>query len=286
MTTHGFPDLDPAAIAGTRDALHAYALVVGDYPAALRARRKHWWHISLRPSFDGMSTGVIRSKPRGADATDFEMVLDPAHSLVQARCANGQVLSESMRGQPAVELAQRINAFLADNGLDPSLLPTHAPEDEKSTARYSPDVAAQLGMAWRAISTAKEAFKASIPEETSPVMLWPHHFDLAMMWLPGEKIPGQDPADEEQSDKQMNFGFTFGDGGIPEPYFYITAYPLPEAFPSLALPTGTNWHTAGFSGAVLRYSQLLQSADPSAYLLDLWNVLLSAGRQHLITKNT
>ena len=43
------------------------------------------------------------------------------------------------------------------------------------------------------------------------------------------KIPGQDPADEESSDKQMNFGFTFGDEGIPEPYFYITAYPLPDA---------------------------------------------------------
>ena len=115
-------------------------------------------------------------------------------------------------------------------------------------------------------------------------MLWPHHFDLAMMWLPGEKIPGQDPADEEQSDKQMNFGFTFGDGGIAEPYFYITAYPLPEAFPGLTLPAGTRWHTEGFSGAVLLYRDLLNSADPEAYLLDLWNTLLSAGREHMLGK--
>ena len=34
---------------------------------------------------------------------------------------------------------------------------------------------------------------------------------LAMIWLAGEKIPGQDPTDEEYSEKQMNFGFSLGD---------------------------------------------------------------------------
>jgi hypothetical protein len=284
MTKHAFPELDPVAIAATRDALQAYALVVGNYPASLRARRKHWWHISLRPSLEGMTTGVIRSKPRGSQATDFELVIDPAGSQVKLRSANGEALDEALRGQPTSELAHSINAFLAHNGVAPASLPAHEADNETSTAGYSAEVAAQLGAAWRAISTAKESFKAGIPEETSPVMLWPHHFDLAMMWLPGEKIPGQDPADEEQSDKQMNFGFTFGDGGIAEPYFYITAYPLPEAFPGLTLPAGTRWHTEGFSGAVLLYRDLLNSADPEAYLLDLWNTLLSAGREHMLGK--
>jgi hypothetical protein len=35
MTTHRFPDPGPAAIAGTRDALRAYALVLGDKESGL-----------------------------------------------------------------------------------------------------------------------------------------------------------------------------------------------------------------------------------------------------------
>ncbi len=127
-------------------------------------------------------------------------------------------------------------------------------------------------------------FRAGIKEETSPIQLWPHHFDLSMLWLPGEKIEGQDPDNEEYSDKQMNFGFTFGDEGIPEPYFYVTAYPLPDGFPSLELPTGTEWQTEGFSGAVLLYKTLINSSDPHSYLLDLWAGLLSAGRDQMLSE--
>jgi hypothetical protein len=77
-----------------------------------------------------------------------------------------------------------------------------------------------------------------------------------------------------------------GDAGIPEPYFYVTAYPLPQALPKLQLPTGTTWHTEGFSGAVLLYQSLAQHADPGGYLLDLWNILLSEGRNHMLANST
>ena len=133
----------------------------------------------------------------------------------------------------------------------------------------------------RAVAGALNDFRAGITEETGPIQIWPHHFDLAMLWLPGEKIPGQDPADEEMSDKQMNFGFTFGDELIPEAYFYVTAYPSPEAFNHLEMPHGTEWLTEGFTGAVTRYRVLRASEDPQPYLLNLWNGLLIAGREHL-----
>ncbi len=289
MTTkHNYPDLDPGAIAETRDALHAYALVIGDYLATCRPKRKHWWHISLRPSLEGMTSGVVRAssliESAQSEPVDFELELNARRSLVRVRTSTGAERSEQLRGQPPFAIAQTIADFLTSNGLKLSFIPASVSGAEMSTAGYSSEIAAKLAAAWRAISTAKEKFRASIPEETSPVQLWPHHFDLAMMWLPGEKIPGEDPADEEMSDKQMNFGFTFGDTTIAEPYFYITAYPLPDAFPKLPLPKGTTWHTEGFDGAVLTYRALVKSADPEGYLLDLWNGLLSAGRTHMLTK--
>ena len=73
-----------------------------------------------------------------------------------------------------------------------------------------------------------------------------------------------------------------GDDTVPKPYCYVTAYPLPDAFPSLPLPAGTTWRTAGFNGAVLPYHTLIASRDPHGYLLDLWNGLLLAGRRHML----
>ncbi len=52
------------------------------------------------------------------------------------------------------------------------------------------------------------------------------------------------------------------------------------------LRAGTTWHTEGFIGAVLLYRSLAQNADPRGYLLDLWNGLLCAGRNHMFTNTT
>ena len=103
-----------------------------------------------------------------------------------------------------------------------------------------------------------------------------------MLWLPGEKIAGQDPADEEYSDKQMNFGFVLGDAGISEPYFYVTAYPTPDGLGDVPLPAGAQWRTEGFTGAVLLYRDLLHQGDPHTGLLTLWQTLLAAGRERML----
>jgi hypothetical protein len=105
---------------------------------------------------------------------------------------------------------------------------------------------------------------------------------MSMLWLPGEKIEGQDPGNEEYSDKQMNFGFVLGDDSIAEPYFYITAYPLPDALPHTSLPGGSIWQTTPFPGAVLLYESLAAMSNPTDYLLELWHVLLNSGRAHML----
>jgi hypothetical protein len=217
---------------------------------------------------------------------DFELELDLKADRLLAHVAGGGTLSEPLGGRSGRDLASVVASFLSDQGIDSGLVP----EDKKreshdvTTDGYSVDIAASLGTTLRSINAAMSSFRAPIAEETSPIQIFPHHFDLAMLWLPGEKIPGQDPADEESSDKQMNFGFVFGDAGIPEPYFYVTAYPLPDTLPGLDLPDGTIWQSEGFSGAVLLYRRLLEEKDPEQYLLNLWNGLLSAGRQDMLNK--
>lgn len=281
MSTQHLPPLDDPALDHTRDALHAYSRVLGAWLTAFRKKRKHWWHASLRPSLKGLTTGVVHG------GVEFELELNLIENQLQAHTSSGDELVEALRGQPAVELAYNIKHFLIARGVDVHIAPGDGQPGEEAAgaAGYSAECAHTLARVWSAVSRALTEFRAGIREETSPIQLWPHHFDLSMLWLPGDKVPGQDPENEEYADKQLNFGFTLGDQLISEPYFYITAYPLPEAFPDHHLPAGTTWYAEGFSGAVLPYRSLLENEDPSGYLLDLWNGLLCAGRRHM-TANT
>jgi hypothetical protein len=269
-----FPALDPSTLAETREAIHAWARVIGAWASGARRRRKHWWHASLRPSLHGLTTGVVYGP------VDYELEIDLANS--QLRIATSRsVFRERLVGQSAAEIADHVRRILKAAGADEPEQSGESAIGDEAFDDYSAIEANKIHRAFASVAAALEDFRAGIREEKSPIQVWPHHFDLSMIWLPGTKIEGIDPADEEQADKQMNFGFVLGDDGIPEPYLYVTAYPLPEALPEVSLPEGTVWQSEGFSGAVLRYQDLVLMDDPHAYLLDLWHGLLEAGRRHL-----
>ena len=237
VNIRAFPRLDATEIGPTLNAVHAYTQVLGDWLGSSLPKRKHWWQLTVQPSIGGISSGLVQA------GIDFEFELDLAKDRLLGRVAGGEEFSEPLSGRPAKELAELVQGFLLENGIDPELIPADKgrERDTLATPDYSVGIAASLGA----------------------------------------KVAGQDIANEEYADSSMNFGFTFGDEGIPEPYFYITAYPLPDALPDHTLPPGTYWHNEGFSGAVLPYRSLLENSNPADYLVDLWNDLLTAGRKYL-----
>lgn len=73
------------------------------------------------------------------------------------------------------------------------------------------------------------------------VRCWPHHFDIAaLMTLAGEG----------ESAKSIGVGLSPGDASYAEPYYYINAWPSPDATDLDTLALG-HWHTNGWTGAVL-----------------------------------
>ena len=274
MLANRFPQLDPNALAPTRDAMHGYSKILGMWLKHLAPQRKHWWHASLRPSLTGLTTGVIQA------SIDLELELNLRDSLIVVSTSQGQTFSERLRGQSVKQVADQIEDFLLRQGLLQSEVPVR-PDNmtDIDFEHFSPQQAQLMADTLASVSKAMLPLRASIREETSPIQLWPHHFDLSMLWLPGSKIPGQDVNNADYADKQLNFGFGFGDDSIPEPYFYVTAYPLPANLPSLSLPKGTVWQGDGFNGAVLRYADLINQTDtPESYLNELWHSVLSAAR--------
>jgi hypothetical protein len=95
-----------------------------------------------------------------------------------------------------------------------------------------------------------EAMKPGLSGDCSPVLLFPHHFDVSMSWFPSEKL-------------QYTLGFLFGDETIPEPYLYVTAYPEPAEFTNLSLASPAYWQVNGFSGAILKCGDVAHLPDPT-----------------------
>lgn len=109
-------------------------------------------------------------------------------------------------------------------------------------------------------------------DDASPVVTWPHHFDLASLrTLAGE---GEDAC-------SIGIGFSPGDGNVDAPYFYVTPWPVPddESLPELA---AGHWRREGFFGALLPVFDALATDDPSATVRAYLQTAISASERWLI----
>ncbi|MEL6674624.1 MAG: hypothetical protein AAFR61_20605 [Bacteroidota bacterium] len=86
----------------------------------------------------------------------------------------------------------------------------------------------------------------------SPVMCWPHHFDIAtLITLPG--------AGEEK--KYLGIGLSPGDESYDQPYFYANPYPVPEATATLPQPSHGHWHRENWTGLVMTATDVAAAGD-------------------------
>ena len=166
-------------------------------------------------------------------------------------------------------LAGAIASFGAGDGVhhdrfirSPYDLPEH-PAAEGAPFHHDPLYAELTG--WFANGHRILSPIAAAHEGASPVRCWPHHFDIATL------IALDPGAADPESARSVGVGMTPGDGGIGEPYWYVTPWPYP-ADPELPeLPAG-GWNTEGWLGAVLRGSEMerssaaAQEAQASAFL--------------------
>src|SRR5262245_27592155 len=97
-----------------------------------------------------------------------------------------------------------------------------------------------------------EQLRANEPEaDSSLVLLWPEHFDLAM-----------ELGDRERG-RRGNFGVSPGDENHDEPYLYVGPWDPGRA-------PGELWNATGFTGAELPYSELLSAEDQRRTALDFF----------------
>lgn len=269
-----FPPLPLDSLQPARDTMQSYAQVLGRVRRTFAPDQKHWWHISLHTTASGLTTTPIQF-----GSLIFELQLDfCAHELLISTNL-GERFEIPLEGQSPAEFCTEVCDALATWGIYPA--DKLAKFEDDTPGIYDKTAVATFWTAFSQIDAIFKTFKASLREETSPVQLWPHHFDLALLWLSGRLIPEKDPADAETADEQMNFGFVPGDSGISDPYFYVTAYPTPEGFTNNALPPGAYWQTEGWTGAIMPYSQLVDMQDPQEKLLAFLKMAHQAGASQM-----
>ncbi len=230
----------------TRVGLHQAAQVVGAVRAAVAVPETNWTHIALRVAAEGLTTGPL---------PDFgELVLDFNTQAILFNPLDRDPVGFSLALHSQQSLAEAVEAGL--NSLGFAIELDYSKLTGNTLLELDPTPAADYGRILRILAEVLGDFRASLPGEKSPLVVWPHGFDLAFLWF------ATDIASEDAP--HMGFGFSPFSDGLERPYLYTYPYPLPDGLTDLDLPAGTRWYSRGWTGTVSQYDELLRKPDPVA----------------------
>ena len=218
----------PDGFARTRDALHQVAEEI-----VAPARKPHN-EIALSQTAGGFGTPPFEFSGRA-----LQVRVD-GHQLVVAE-------DGTERREPLASLAEAAAFVGAD------LFPDGMPEDD-SELEIDPDAARVVGEFYAFGAAALGALLATTApaDASSPIILWPEHFDIAI---------GSGP---EELGRRANYGASPGDAQHLEPYLYVGPWQDQGG--------GVLWNATGFAGAELGYSELVAADDPHAIAVEFFTV--------------
>ncbi len=244
----------------TRTALHQAAMVLPPFRKATDDPLPNHLHLALTPQLNGAGTGPL--------SIGGSLEVDFITQSVDWEKDGDTVFTVPIAGETQQSLFEKVKAKFAEHGhdLDP---PVNEPW---TTDALAPDVTQAHNYAlvfWR-MWTVLAQTHARFVGPVTPVVLWPHGFDLSTIWFAGGGF-------SEEEDPHMNFGFSPGTPDVGEPYFYSYAWPAIEGFEA-TLPDVVEWHTEwGSPGALLRYSKFAAADDPEAIARETLLAIYRAG---------
>ena len=268
-----FPDMTQIADNPTTKSLHRISRLMGRVRRELAPPHPHWWHVSLQVVAKGLSTGTI---PGGdnREGVSFQIDLDLDQQRLELRDENSVRVSWPLAGFRMDQARDGLISEIATRGH--SLAIDQEEFVSNHVQPYDPTLGMAILQSLQIVDRVFNVFRDDLSGERGPVHLWPHHFDLAFVRFTGRIAPGIDPSDVESAKEQVNHGFVFGDEIIPEPYFYVIPYPIPENLHEIEMDEVT-LQEEGFTGYVLPWSSLVASSDSESvmnqYLFEATQVL-------------
>ncbi len=232
------PKLVYQDLAPTRDYLQEVALVLSSLQRGFLTKHPRQWQYGLEVTMRGLGT-----QPCIVNGEEMRAGLDLIRHKVRL---DGQ--KWGLHETTAPEILNDFRNWLTTKGVTATL---QEPKFKDGVMLYDTSQVEAYAQALWWMDEQFRVLKTQLVEGlTSPILLYPHHFDLALTWF---------PFDDE---RQLSLGWSTGDKTITEPYIYLTAYPELTGFTDIVLPTEAYWQTENFSGAILPYAALQVSHQP------------------------
>jgi hypothetical protein len=281
------PKLPLAPWKPTKETLHLLTQIVGKIRMSHAPKRNHWWHVTLRVSPRGLTTGLV-PHPAGA----FEIEIDLVGHGLEVRGASGAGTRLPLRdGVPLAETYAAVLEALAALHVKPRI--KARPYDVRFSKQpfttdrrhhaYAAQDAARFAEILRWTAGVMERFAGGFEGKTSPVQLFWHSFDLAVTRFSGRRappIPGANAVTREAySHEVASFGFWPGDDDVKEPAYYAYAAPVAKGLRDHKLaPRAARWNPEG-GMALLPYEAVRRSSTPERTLLSFYDSVFQAARQ-------
>lgn len=287
MDSITWPELPYGEWRPTKETLHRYTQIVGKIRMALMPPRNHWWHVTLRVSALGLTTGPM---PYGGHAIEIEF--DLVHQRMHFRRSDGREALFALRGPlPVARFHDAVFASLDAIGVRVSidarpfdLADSPAFPDDTEHRDYDADAVERWWSVLRLSDQVLDRFAARFSGKTSPTQLFWHSFDLAHARYSGRPAPVAGEADpvsaEAYSHEVIAFGWWPGDERTTAfPAFYSYTAPEPAGLTDHRLePGGAAWQPAGSGSlAILPYDTVRTAPDPADTLLAFFESAYRAG---------
>lgn len=239
-----FPILDNWE--STRETLHQASKILGVLRVATFDPQPNDLQYSVQIEPNGLSTGNL---PIG------KVFLDFTEGTMEVIPKNGAVAGFPLNDHTQSSLTYAVLEAFKNSGYKVEVNQEKVSDEKpfKLDIATSRDYAEILDRMF----TAYARFRARIAGPMTPIVLWPHHFDLSFLLFLTSKT-------DEHKDPQINFGFAPFSDGIPDPYMYVYRWPMPDGLAEKDLPKPAIWHTEGWTGARVDYADFARENQSDA----------------------
>ena len=260
--TSGLGSVPPQALAGARNLAHHAAQWATKAARANLPAVPDDSHSSL--AWDAARAALV-SQPLAAKQGEIRVGLSVADLRLIVLHSSAAGDSLALDGKSDAEAGAWIDAALHAAGLAPASnvrLPYELPDHAVAKgARYNAraeagslqELARWFGMAAEILEEVRGRL-GEVRPGPSPVLCWPHHFDIATLV--------QLEAGHAESVRSIGAGLSPGDESYAQPYWYVSPLPKPDPATLPPAPVPGHWHTRGYTAVVATGEDILKLKDP------------------------
>jgi hypothetical protein len=272
MEWHELGAVAPGALAAARAQAHRAAQAIAAAGETFLPHVPDTSHTAMRwdPDLAALAGSPLPDPDAGRLALRLRdltlLLVDAGGKTASEHPLGGATLAEAYASASRAVRAHtrgRLDRVLVHPGFE---LPAH-PLATAGRFEVAPAALAELARWVADADLVLRAFAARTPG-AGPVLCWPHHFDIATLVVIEADAAGE-------ATKTIGVGLSPGDELIAEPYWYVNHGPEAEAQRLPPLAAG-EWFTDGWTGAVLRGSELVAARGPAAQRALLRDYLASA----------